>query len=167
MEINNLFVRIHSFEEIMTEERQEMDKLQAAYETREEEFLNISKEVSRLNNMYESKVEILTNKINNLKSENKAKIEKLSESGNILNYNTNQVKTLKTQLELKTEELANFKRDFEQLLDLKTQKIIDLQNLLKARTININKSTSKVDEEIKLLMKKLYLSTADIPVNDK
>ena len=39
-----------------------MAKTNKTFECREEEFLNISREVERLKSMYESKVEILTKK---------------------------------------------------------------------------------------------------------
>ena len=115
--------------------------------------------------MYDTKVDLLTKKITEQKLNNKSQTEKLSESRNFLNISNNQIKSLKSQLELKTEELFNFKGDFVQLHDLQTKKIIELQNNFKPR--NSSKSTSKLDEEIKTLMKKLNLTSVNWLENEK
>jgi chromosome segregation ATPase len=180
MKVNNIFKlaeinnqaytfssNIEALEKALSEEKEETAKFQREYEKREEEFINISKEIEKLQSMYENKVELLTNKISELKQDNKAKVEKLSESGNFLNYNTNLIKSLKSQIDMKNEELMNSKRDFEALLELKNKKIGELQSSLKSKTKYPTKFSSQIDEEIKGLMKKLNLSAADTPVNDK
>lgn len=163
----NLVSTIQGLEKAICDERQEMAKTNKTFECREEEFLNISREVDKLKTMYESKVEILTNKINDLKSENKVRKQKLSESGNFINSNNYQIKALKSQIDQKTDEFDNFKRDFEQLLDLKTNKIIELQNQLKLKSTSTVKSTGKFDDEIMILTKKLNLNKVETPVNDR
>ena len=160
MEINNhthnLKLSIQQLENAINEEKNEKENIQ----------LNVSKDVEKLKNMYDSKVELLTKKISELKVENKEKIEKLSESSNFHIYYKNQIKKLQNQLDLKTEELNNFKNNFDQLLDLKTKKIQEQQKGLKVTNTSSSKSMTKIDEEIKILMKKINANTMDLPVND-
>ena len=160
MEINNhthnLKLSIQQLENEINEEKNEKENIQ----------LNVSKDVEKLKNMYDSKVELLTKKISELKVENKEKIEKLSESSNFHIYYKNQIKKLQNQLDLKTEELNNFKNNFDQLLDLKTKKIQEQQKGLKLTNTSSSKSMTKIDEEIKILMKKINANTMDLPVND-
>jgi len=153
---HNLKLSIQQLENEINEEKNEKENIQ----------LNVSKDVEKLKNMYDSKVELLTKKISELKVENKEKIEKLSESSNFHIYYKNQIKKLQNQLDLKTEELNNFKNNFDQLLDLKTKKIQEQQKGLKLTNTSSSKSMTKIDEEIKILMKKINANTMDLPVND-
>lgn len=70
------------------------------------------------------------------------------------------MKALKTQLELKSDEILNFKNEYEKLVRLKDKKIHDLQSIVNQSLYSYNsglnniKIANKLDDEVKVLMKR-------------
>jgi len=75
-ETYNLKNTVQSLEKVIFDEREFTTKLKNDFEIREEEFLNISKELDKLRTMYETKVDLLQRKIIDLKADNRSMKEK-------------------------------------------------------------------------------------------
>jgi hypothetical protein len=79
---------------------------------------------------------------------------------NLLQESKNQLKSLKTQLELKSDEIFNFKKEYEKLITVKDKKIHDLQSIVNQSLYSYNsglnniKIANKLDDEVKVLMKR-------------
>jgi hypothetical protein len=79
---------------------------------------------------------------------------------NVFQESKNQLKSLKTQIELKNDEIFNLKKEYEKLLTLKDKKIFDLQSIVNQSLYSYNsglnniKIANKLDDEVKVLMKR-------------
>ncbi len=75
---------------------------------------------------------------------------------------------MKTQLEMKNEEIINIKKEYEKLLNTKDKKINELKSIINQSFYSLNsglnniKIANKLDDEVKVLMKR-----AKIDENDK
>jgi hypothetical protein len=84
----------------------------------------------------------------------------LKELSNVFQESKNQLKSLKTQIELKNDEIFNLKKEYEKLLTLKDKKIFDLQSIVNQSLYSYNsglnniKIANKLDDEVKVLMKR-------------
>ena len=149
-------------------------KFKEQYESKESEMQNIKKDIEKLKEIYENKIELLQTKmtsdkgrINDIKNELKTKHNQIKDLTQINQDFKSQQKTLKTQLEMKNEEINNYKKEFEKLFNLKEKKITDLQNVISQSYLSYNnginniKIANKLDDEIKNLVKKLKIDEKD------
>lgn len=71
-----------------------------------------------------------------------------------------QFKMLKMQMELKTDEVMKIKKEFDNMLKIKDKKILELQSIVNQSLYSYNsglnniKIANKLDDEVKILMKK-------------
>ncbi len=78
-----------------------------------------------------------------------------------------QNKTLKTQIELKGDEVYTLKKEYEKLLTMKDKKIHDLQSIVNQSLFSYNsglnniKIANKLDDEVKVLMKRAKIENTD------
>ena len=78
----------------------------------------------------------------------------------------NQVKSLKNQNELKSDELLNFKNEYEKLISFKDKKYAELQSVVNQSLYSYNsginniKIANKLDDEVKVLMKRAKIEDA-------
>jgi hypothetical protein len=74
-----------------------------------------------------------------------------------------QIKSLKTQLELKNEELMNTKKEYEKAMANKDKKIHELKTIVNQSIYSYNsglnniKIANKLDDEVKVLMRRAKL----------
>jgi hypothetical protein len=91
----------------------------------------------------------------------------MKEISNFLQEFKTQNKTLKTQIELKTDEVYTLKKEYEKLLTLKDKKIHDLQSIVNQSLFSYNsglnniKIANKLDDEVKVLMKRAKIENSD------
>ncbi len=159
---------------ILFEEKELSKKYKEQLEGKETEILGIKKDVEKLKEIYENKIDLLQTKmgsdkgrIHDIKNELKTKHNQIKDLTQLNQDCKSQLKTLKTQLEMKNEEISNYKKEFEKLFNLKEKKINDLQNVISQSYLSYNnglnniKIANKLDDEIKGLMKKLKLDEKD------
>ena len=67
---------------------------------------------------------------------------------------------MKTQMEMKNEEINNFKKEYEKLITTKDKKINELKSIVNQSYYSLNsglnniKIANKLDDEVKVLMKR-------------
>lgn len=77
------------------------------------------------------------------------------------------MKNIKTQLEMKNDEINNIKKEYEKLLNGKDKKINELKNIINQSFYSLNsglnniKIANKLDDEVKVLMKKAKIDDLD------
>ncbi len=165
---------LENMEIILLEEKELSKKYKEQFEGKEAEIIGIKKDVEKLKEIYENKIDLLQTKmgsdkgrIHDIKNELKTKHNQIKDLTQLNQDHKSQLKTLKTQLEMKNEEISNFKKEFEKLFNLKEKKINDLQNVISQSYLSYNnglnniKIANKLDDEIKSLMKKLKLDEKD------
>jgi chromosome segregation ATPase len=165
---------LENMEIILFEEKELSKKYKEQLEGKETEILGIKKDVEKLKEIYENKIDLLQTKmgsdkgrIHDIKNELKTKHNQIKDLTQLNQDCKSQLKTLKTQLEMKNEEISNYKKEFEKLFNLKEKKINDLQNVISQSYLSYNnglnniKIANKLDDEIKGLMKKLKLDEKD------
>jgi hypothetical protein len=78
-----------------------------------------------------------------------------------------QTKSLKTQIELKTDEVYSMKKEYEKLMNVKDKKIHDLQSIVNQSLYSYNsglnniKIANKLDDEVKVLMKRAKIEDSE------
>lgn len=93
--------------------------------------------------------------------------QQMKELSNYLQEYKSQLKSLKTQVELKSDEVYNTKKEYEKLLTLKDKKIHDLQSIVNQSLYSYNsglnniKIANKLDDEVKVLMKRAKIDEND------
>jgi hypothetical protein len=91
----------------------------------------------------------------------------LKEISNYIQEYKTQIKSLKTQMELKTDEVYSMKKEYEKLMTLKDKKIHDLQSIVNQSLYSYNsglnniKIANKLDDEVKVLMKRAKIEDSD------
>jgi hypothetical protein len=91
----------------------------------------------------------------------------MKEISNYLQECKTQNKTLKTQIELKADEVYTLKKEYEKLLTMKDKKIHDLQSIVNQSLFSYNsglnniKIANKLDDEVKVLMKRAKIENTD------
>jgi hypothetical protein len=87
---------------------------------------------------------------------------------NNINDSKSQVRTIKTQLELKGDEIAAMKKEYDKLLTIKDKKIHELQSIVNQSLYSYNsgvnniKIANKLDDEVKILMKRAKIDENEI-----
>ena len=80
---------------------------------------------------------------------------------------------IKTQIELKNDEVINIKKEYENLFILKDKKISELQSIIKQSLFSYNSGlnnimiANKLDDEVKVLMKRANIDSSKIDNNKK
>jgi len=78
------------------------------------------------------------------------------------------MKSLKTQIELKNDEVYAIKKEYEKLITLKDKKVHDLQSIVNQSLYSYNsglnniKIANKLDDEVKVLMKRAKIDENDM-----
>jgi len=78
------------------------------------------------------------------------------------------MKNIKTQMEMKNDEIINIKKEYEKLINAKDKKINELKTIINQSFYSLNsglnniKIANKLDDEVKVLMKR-----AKVDDNDK
>ncbi len=78
-----------------------------------------------------------------------------------------QIKSNKTQIELKSDEILTMKKEYEKLLTIKDKKMQDLQSIVNQSLYSYNsglnniKIANKLDDEVKVLMKRAKIEDYD------
>jgi len=77
------------------------------------------------------------------------------------------MKNLKTQMEMKNDEITNIKKEYEKLLNSKDQKINDMKAIINQSFYSLNtglnniKIANKLDDEVKVLMKRAKVDDSE------
>lgn len=77
------------------------------------------------------------------------------------------MKNLKTQMEMKNDEITNIKKEYEKLLNSKDQKINDMKAIINQSFYSLNtglnniKIANKLDDEVKVLMKRAKVDESE------
>ena len=129
------------------------------------DMTNIKENISKLNSVYESKINQLKNKIEeneNIIKENNSNILIKDQQINYLNQlvkeEKNKNKTLLNQYEIKNNELYNLKIECEKIISSKDIKINQLKNIVNQSIYSFNKGidniniAKKLDDEVKILI---------------
>ena len=91
----------------------------------------------------------------------------MKEISSFLHEFKTQNKTLKTQIELKSDEVYTLKKEYEKLMTLKDKKIQDLQSIVNQSLFSYNsglnniKIANKLDDEVKVLMKRAKIEETE------
>ncbi len=91
----------------------------------------------------------------------------MKEISNYIQEYKTQIKSLKTQMELKTDEVFSMKKEYEKLMTVKDKKIHDLQSIVNQSLYSYNsglnniKIANKLDDEVKVLMKRAKIDDSD------
>lgn len=70
------------------------------------------------------------------------------------------MKNMKTQMEMKNDEIVNIKKEYEKLINAKDKKINELKTIINQSFYSLNsglnniKIANKLDDEVKVLMKR-------------
>lgn len=161
---------IEGLERVLNEEKEANKRLRGEIEGKENDFINVRREIERLGKIYESKIEVLNNKINldkekliELKNELRSRNDNMGELNTINNELKTQLKSMKSQIDSKNEELLMIKKEYEKLIISKERRIGELQGLINQSYISYNSGVNNIkianhlDDEIKSMMKKLNL----------
>jgi hypothetical protein len=91
----------------------------------------------------------------------------LKEITNYVQEYKTQIKSNKTQIELKSDEILTMKKEYEKLLTIKDKKMQDLQSIVNQSLYSYNsglnniKIANKLDDEVKVLMKRAKIEDYD------
>ena len=102
-------------------------------------------------------------KISEFKNDLRSKNEHFTEANLFNNELKIQIKSLKSQIENKNEELLNTKKEFDKLLNGKERRLNELQGFINQSYFSYNsgvnniKIANKLDDEVKNMMKKLNI----------
>jgi hypothetical protein len=149
---------------------QEKEKIIEKYEEALREQFKLNEKFIKDNRILEHQIKQLNSTISD-ESDKKTKIvndltdkiNKINEYRISMNDLKTNIKTLKTQLELKNDEINSFKKEYEKLFYSKDKKINELQNIVNQSLYSYNlglnniKIANKLDEDVKTMMKKLNI----------